>query len=494
MGIIHGRAHSCKDRADIDLRISFFAGLCLNQGYRIFHVDRRGKIMIQNNLTRRTAAVLLGASLAAPMTASGAGFSLVEQGSRGLGNAYAGAAALGDDASTIYFNPAAMTLLGQREISTGFSLIDLRGDFTKESATDAIGQPISGGEGGNIGDGASAIPNFYYYQPINDQLHFGLGVGVPFGLATSYDDDSIFRYQARLSEVSIININPSLAYRINDQWSIGGGLNIQYMEVELSNAVDFGAVCFDQVDPTTCASLGLTPQNADGSARITGDGVAAGLNIGVLWEGDQTRVGVHYRGQVSHDLTGQARFEGRPAIFADPDEFYNPFDDSKVDASFRTPDSLAVSIVHELNDQWSLLGDVTWMGWSTFDELRVEYRNPAQPDTVEEQNYSDDMRYSIGADYRHNDRWTFRAGIAYDESPVSSEFRTARLPDDDRTWLSFGATWRQSATSEWDFAYTHLLLDDSISLDHTGNQGDRIVGTYDVSANIVGLQYRYLFN
>jgi len=450
--------------------------------------------MTHKNTVRGAVAVVLGAALAAPMTASAAGFHLIEQGNRGLGHAYAGGAAFADDASTIYFNPAGMTRLDRDELNLGVAVIDLRGDFTKESATDAVGQPLSGGEGGNIGDGAAAIPNIYYHRKINDEWHFGLGIGAPFGLATDYDENSIFRYQARRSDVAIINVNPSLAYQIDNNWSVGFGLNIQYMEVELSNAVDFGAVCFDQVDPTTCSALGLRPQEADGSARIKGDGVGYGWNLGLLWEGDQTRFGVHYRSQVSHDLTGDARFEGRPAIFVDPSQDNNPFDNTGVDAAFDTPDSLSVSVAHELDDRWTLMGDITWMGWSTFDELRVDFNNPVQPDTVEPQNYQDDMRYAIGADYRHNDRWTLRAGIAYDESPVQERYRTARLPDDDRTWFSFGATLRQSANSEWDFAFTHLMLDDSIRLNHDGGQGDNIQGEYEVSANIVGLSYRYLFD
>lgn len=450
-------------------------------------------MMIQNNIKGRAAAILLGAALATPLTASGAGFALTEQGVKGLGQSFAGSAALGEDASTIYFNPAGMTRLDREELLVGLNVIDLRGDFTKQSATDAIGQPISGGEGGDVGDGATPVPNLYYHKPLNDDWHFGIGVGAPFGLATSYEDDSIFRYQTRLSDVSIININPSVAHQMNDFWSIGMGLNIQYMEVELSNAVDYGAVCFSRQNPTTCSSLGLTPQSTDGNATITGDSVGYGVNIGLLAEGEKTRFGIHYRSQVDHELEGKARFTNRPAVF-DTGGQWSPFDNSGVDAEFMAPWSMSMSFVRDLNEKWTLLGDVTYMGWDSFQELRIDYDNPAQPDTVEEQNYDNDMRYSLGLNYRHDDNWTFRVGGAYDESPVSDQFRTARLPDDDRTWLSIGATLRTSPNSQWDFGYAHLMLDDDIPLDHTGNQGDRIVGTYEVSANIVGVQYRYLFD
>lgn len=450
-------------------------------------------MMIQNNVKGRAAAILLGAALAAPLTASGAGFALTEQGVKGLGQSFAGSAALGEDASTIFFNPAGMTRLEREELLVGMNIIDLRGDFTKESATDAIGQPISGGEGGDVGDGATPVPNLYYHRPLNDGWHFGIGVGAPFGLATSYEDDSIFRYQARRSDVSIININPSMAVELNDIWSLGIGFNLQYMDVELSNAVDYGAVCFSQQNPTTCSSLGLTPQSTDGNATITGDSVAYGLNAGLLAEFDSTRLGLHYRSQVHHDLNGQARFTNQPAAF-NTGQQWSPFDDSSVTAEFMAPWSASLSFVHDFNEDWSLLGDVSYMGWDSFQELRINYDNPVQPDTVENQNYDNDMRYSLGLNYRYDDNWTLRVGAAYDESPVSDEHRTARLPDDDRTWLSIGATLRTSPNSQWDFGYAHLMLDDNIPLDHTGNQGDRIVGTYEVSANIVGVQYRYLFD
>jgi long-chain fatty acid transport protein len=435
-----------------------------------------------------TAALVLATFAAIPVTASAAGFALSEQGVRGLGHAYAGGAALAEDASTIFFNPAGMTRLEGQELVFGMNYIDLRGDFTKDFAVDAIGQPLSGGEGGNLGE-AAFVPNAYYHNKLNDQLHFGVGLSVPFGLATDYDDDSIFRYQARRSDVAVINIAPSIAYKVNDIVSLGFGLNIHYMDVELRNAVDFGAVCFSRVDPVTCTALGLTPQSADGSAIIEGDGMGYGFTAGALFEWDHTRVGINYRSKVDHSLSGRARFRDVPEVFLAQGVFL----DDRIEADFESPDFLSLSVAHQLNDRITLYGDITRTGWSVFEELRVEYNNPNQPDTTETFNYSSGNRYSIGMDYRWSDAWTFRGGLAFDETPVSDLYRSPRLPDEDRTWIAFGATWRQSPTSEWDFGYVHLLLDDDIPLDHTGSQGDRIVGSYEVSANIFAVQYRYLF-
>lgn len=456
---------------------------------------------------RSSAALLLGLMLATPLSVSAAGFSLLEQGQRGQGHAFAGAAAFGDDASTIYFNPAAMSRLDRREMIVGTDYIDLRGDFTKEEARDVIGQPLSGGEGGNIGGDGVLVPNFYYHQPIDDRMNFGFGVTVPFGLGTHYDDDSVWRYQARDSDVAIINLTPQLSWRLDDQWSIGGGLNFHYMEVELGNAVDLGAACFGAADPVTCQDFELTPQAADLDAHIEGDGWGVGFNIGALWEHEDWRVGVHYRSRVDHSLDGRARFRPEDLNETQQTAFNNLFvgqgffggesGTTPVDADFTSPDTFSVGVAHELTDRWTLLGDVTWMGWSSFDELVVELDDPIGPeqDEIREvQNYEDDLRVGLGFDFHHSEQWSLRAGVAYDESPVQREFRTPRLPDTDRTWISGGATWRLSPNSELDFAYTHIMLDDDIPVDHTGNQGDRVTGTFDVSTNIFSFGYRHLFD
>ncbi|MEA5444301.1 outer membrane protein transport protein [Gammaproteobacteria bacterium AB-CW1] len=437
-----------------------------------------------------TAVLVVGATAAVPIAASAAGFAVTHQGARGAGHAFAGGAALAEDASTIFFNPAGMTRLEGREFVISLHGNDVRMDFTKDSATDAIGQPLSGGEGGRIGQ-LSFIPNAYYHQQINDQLHFGVGLSVPFGSRTKYDSDSIFRYQALESDLGIINLAPSIAYKVNDVVSLGLGLNIHYMEIStLSNALDFGAICFAQVDPTTCSAQGLSPQSADGRVELSGDGMGYGFTAGALFDWGETRLGVNYRSSVDHDLSGKARFSDVPTLFSTQGLFI----DDRITSEFESPDALSLSIAHQVSDQITLFGDYTRMGWQSFDELRVEFDNPNQPDSVEPINFQSQDRYSIGLDYRRSDAWTFRAGIAYDESAARDRFnRPPRTPDNDRTWLALGATWQTSESSEWDFAYVHVMLGDDTPFDRTGGQGDRIVGSYEAAANILSAQYRYRF-
>jgi long-chain fatty acid transport protein len=460
--------------------------------------------------------VLGGASLAAavlaalvPGAASASNFQLTEQSVTSLGRAHSGGAAIAEDASSIWYNPAGLTQLSGSEIMGGYSLIRFTADFTKTSATDATGQPLSGGEGGKVGKLGG--PFFVYYsRPINDQWTFGFGVNAPFGLATKYDDDSIFRYQAIYSSVSVINYNPTLAWKINDQFSLGFGIDYQQMNVKLSNDVDFGAICFGKVNPVTCISLGLTPQSHDGFFQAEASGNGTGFNVGALWKlNDKNNIGFAYRSKVSHDLSGSATFTNVPTVFATQAQFQN----QGATAKFDSPAIMSLSWAGDIDEHWKLTADYSRTNWSSFDKLDIKFANAGTQDAVVDEGLSDSNRYAFGADYRYSDAWTFRGGVALDLSPVPDPAapcnttantpgctndvngsRTARLPDGDRKWISFGATWRLSEHSEWDIGYAHLFLGSSLDFNQTNAAGqDHIVGTFKADADILGVSYRYKF-
>jgi long-chain fatty acid transport protein len=447
--------------------------------------------MMKNKLISALSKATLVASVAGMSFASyAAGFSLTEQSVTGLGRSFAGGAAWANDATTLYFNPAGITRLKKPEMVGGASLISLTADFDKTSGTDAIGQPLTGGEGGPVGK-LGGPATLYYTSPINDEWYWGFGFNAPFGLATDYDRDWVGRYQATYSRVAIINLQPTIARKVSDSFSWGFGIDVQYMEVKLENALDFGAICFGQVGPVTCTGLGLVPQGADGYVSLEGNSVSYGWNGGLLWEQDGTRLGVTYRGKIKHSLDGDADFSGTPAVFAG----LGVFTDTGIEAEFTTPELISLSVVRELNPQWTLSFDLTRTGWDTFQELRVQFDNPNQPDSVQPENWVDVYKASVGADWRMNDRWTLRAGFGYDNSPVSDADRTARLPDGDRTWLSGGATWHYSEKMEFTVGYAYLQLGggDPLAFDQTGATQDHLVGTYEGDAHIVGFEMRMIF-
>jgi len=445
------------------------------------------------------------AALAAllPAAGSASNFQLTEQSVTSLGRAHSGGAATAEDASSNWYNPAGLSNLTGAEVMGGYSLIRFGADFSKTSATDAIGQPLSGGEGGSVGKKGG--PFFVYYsRPINDKWTFGFGVNTPFGLATKYDNDSIFRYQAIYSSVVVVNYNPNLAWKVNDQFSLGFGIDYQYMNVKLTNDVDYGAICFGQVNPTTCTALGLTPQSDDGFFSAHAAGTGTGFNLGALWDvSSDTRFGASYRSKVKHSLTGNLSFTNVPAVFATQAQFQP----QGASADFDTPQLFSLSYFHQIDEKWSITADYSYSGWSSFDKLQINFANAGTKPAIVDEGLSNASRYAVGVDYKYSDDWTFRSGVALDKSPVPdptaasatttndlNASRTARLPDGDRRWVAFGATWHTTEHSQWDFGYAHLFLGSSLAFDQLNANGqDHIVGTFKADADIFGVSYRYKF-
>jgi len=443
-----------------------------------------------------------------PTLSQASGFALIEMNARGQGNAYAGAAAYTPDASTVYFNPAGMMKLEDDQIGGALHVIMPNASFKNDGSTaaDAVGGGKLLGDDDDGGKDAF-VPNFYWVKTINDEMKFGLGVNTPFGLETSYDDAWVGRYHGVLSNLSTVNINPSLAYRVNEKFSIGGGLNFMLGSVDLSNAIDFGAICVKEANAAICGGLldpSSTNQEADGKAEFEADNfdnISTGFNIGLLFEiSPQTSLGLAYRSEVEMKVEGDVDFTVPSQLMApSPIDLTSTglFLDGGVKATVDLPASLSFSVAHKI-DKFTLLADMTWTGWSSFDELRIIYDNPAQPPSVTTEEWEDTMRYSVGFDYQYSNQWVLRTGLALDETPVpNKERRTPRLPGNDRTWVSFGATYVQSKTLSWDFGYSHLFIDDA----ETENEFETSVpelrstlkGEYEADVDIVSVQFNWKY-
>ncbi|MGA9851726.1 MAG: outer membrane protein transport protein [Gammaproteobacteria bacterium] len=460
--------------------------------------------MKNKHFAKWTSPLLAAAVTAAlPGLAAASNFELTEQSVTSLGSAHAAGAAYADDASTIWYNPAGLTRLSDPELDAGMSLIRVGFSFSPTTAVDATGAPLSGNNGGNPGK-LGAVPFIYYSTPLNDKLAFGIGLGVPFGLATSYNAQSIFRYQAIYTSVTVLNINPTLAYKFNDNWSAGFGVDIQRMNVKLTNDIDYGSICFAEVSPTVCSqSFGLVPQGHDGFFQGEASDTHTGFNFGVLWQDNSTRVGFSYRSRVTHNLTGNATFTNVPTVFAGQ----GLFQDQGISAQFTTPQILSLSLYQQLTDQWSLMADWSYTGWNSFQNLTINFSNPNQPPATVDEGLSNSNRFSVGVNYKYSDTWTFRSGVALDKSPVPDPTatsattpnnlngsRTARLPDADRKWIAFGASWHVSEHSQWDIGYAHLFINSHIPFSQLdGSSGDYISGQFDADADILGIQYIYRF-
>jgi long-chain fatty acid transport protein len=401
------------------------------------------------------------AIFSAPMAAQAAGFALIEQSASGLGNAFAGGGAVAEDASTIFFNPAGMTYIQGTQIVGAIHLIKPTVEFSGSIS----GTGKAGGNGGDAGD-LSFAPNFYYKRDLTDAVKFGLGVNAPFGLKTEYDSSWMGRFQAIKSEVKTININPAIAFKANDQLSIGMGISAMWAQAELTSSVN-----------TT----------GDPQVKIKGDDWGFGFNLGAIYQATtDTRVSVAYRSKVNQTLEGtsQSTFKSLDGI---PSRMLN----SDVTARLALPETFSVSAFSNVNDKFDLMGDVTWTRWSQFKELNVIRANGTTLNGTNE-DWSNTMRYSIGANYHYSDDLKLRAGLAYDEEAISDQFRTARIPGNDRKWVSLGANWKISQNSSIDLGYAHLFMNNT-SIDTNLGGAGHLTGTYEGSADILSAQYTHNF-
>lgn len=430
----------------------------------------------------------LAAAAVASGSAGAAGFQLLEQNGSGVGNAFAGSAAVAENASTIFFNPAGMTRLdGDRQISVGLDVVNVGFEFNDEGSALPALTSAGTSDGGNAGS-LNVIPNAYFSMKLTPKLAVGLGIGAPFGLKTEYDDDFVGRFLAIKSDIKTININPSLAYQLNDKLSVGVGINYQKIDAELSNAVNYSGLL---------AQAGFVIPGLEGVGTVSADDYSWGWNFGVLFEpSETTRVGLSYRSKIKHELTGDVKFKrpntGNPLLNGAIST--GAAADGPVGADVELPDTFVVSAVQRLSDKWTMLGDLSWTGWSSLQSLDIVRAN-GTPLSSETLKWRDTWRIALGANYLYSDRVKLKFGVAYDQSPVETDHRLARLPDANRLWLSIGSQYRVGPAMVVDVGYAHLFISDP-KIDADGDNAaakGNLVGSYEASVDILGVQLTYNF-
>jgi long-chain fatty acid transport protein len=457
-------------------------------------------------LMRALPAAILGLTAGSSFAA---GFALIEQGASGLGNSFAGAAAVAEDASTIFFNPAGMTKLPEgKQVVVALHAIDPSAKFSNGASEPAGGLNSSfvktpfapQGYGGDAGSTAF-VPNAYFSMVVTPNLRFGLGLNAPFGMKTEYDDNWDGRFQALKSEVKTININPSLAFKVNDRVALGFGLDYQRIDATLTKAINYSAIVLAG-GAATSAAIG----NVEGRNEIKGRDSAWGFNLGAIFDlTDSTRLGLAYRSEIKYHLTGTHTATHPTTGNANANTIISTTSlgtlNQDVSLDIKMPDTLSASVVQHLNDRWDMLGDLSWTGWSKIQELRIKYATIGAQDEVTTWKLRDTYRVSFGGTYRYSDATKFRFGLAYDQSPVTDQYRTARLPDNNRTWVSVGAQYALGKGSSFDWGYAHLFVKDSpINTDGEktlipgfGYPRGLLNGTYKDSIDILSVQYTASF-
>lgn len=400
--------------------------------------------------------------------AMAAGFALNEQSISGMGTSFAGRSSSADDATTLFGNPAGMSRLKREEVSFGMAAIHAKTDIKNNSGSFSSPVPVLNGpiDGSNDGDMVpfTAVPMGYYVKPIDDKWAVGVGIYVPFGLVTDYESGYQGRYFGDYSEVRVITVQPTVSYRFNEKLSVGFGPTINRIDGELQSA------------SPNAGSLGSN----DGRVKVTGNDTALGFNAGLLYEfTPQTRAGITYHSKVAYTLEGDTKLSGAGFDVAGASGKY----DASLDLD--TPESIDVSLTHELNDQWTLYGGAMWTRWSRFEAIIIEndgIPGPLQGNLapiVEEQDWHDTWSYAIGAAYKLNREWTLRTGLAFDQSPTNNLHRSPRIPTGDRTAISFGLAWSPNDDVTVDLAYSYLREEEvDISRSRT-YQGGALEASYD---------------
>lgn len=408
------------------------------------------------------AALCLGGTLGSSGHAGAAAFFLPYQGASSIGNSLAGSAALGEDATTVYFNPAGMSRLQTRQVSIAGHYVDPTFRYSDTGSTGP--GAFTGGNGGDFAPN-TFLPTLFAVLPVG-AWRFGLGISAPWGSKTDYEAGWRGRFQADFTELKTINVNPSASYQVADWLSVGAGLNYLRAEADIERSL-------------------LLPGPSEGRVRLTGKDSAWGFNLGVLINPTPaTRVGLSYRSRVDLDLGGRQR-----VTLASGAEFAAQTFDIRADLSL--PAMTALSVVHDVNDRWALLGDITFYQWGVIQQLVPRNASTGAAGTPLDLKFRDSKRLSAAVNYRLGEAWLLRAGLAWDQAPVSTaEDRTANQPDSDRTWVSLGARWDVSAAHRLDFAYAYVRLAPA-SINHTVTSAGTLRGDYDNSAHIFAAQYSF---
>ena len=445
-------------------------------------------------------AAASGLLLLGSTSAGAAGFQLNEVSASGLGNAYAGAAAVAEDASTLWSNPAGLSKLSSRQVVSVVHLITPSIQFSN-GASAAASQQVLGGNGGDAG-GLNVVPNLYVAMPLSSTWAVGVGVTAPWGLVTEYDAGWVGRFQGIRSDIMTLNINPGISFKASPGLAIGLGLNAQRMLAEFTNQVNYAAVllraagCTTAPLPANCPTIGAAATGLESFARIHGSDNAYGWNVGVLWDlGPQQRVGLHYRSAVKYQLDGTARFTppgSVPAAISGLASAVNAAADTAIRADVEMPPIANLSYFGALGNQWDLMADLQWTGWSTIETLRFDRADGTLLQSTPEQ-FKDSWKLAIGANYKPGGAWIWRMGLAVDQSPVQDAFRTPRLPDSNRTWVTGGAQFKLNPQWRFDLGAAYVFSKKATISADGGAAAGLLNGQYNSHTVIVSGQATWAF-
>jgi long-chain fatty acid transport protein len=407
-----------------------------------------------------------------------------------MGSAFAGASAQTDGPEFVSFNPATSSGVGDWDASVTVNGIYPTSSAFFSVATNALGTPTGGNAApdGFIKDAYE--PGLQARYRLTPELTAGLSITAPWGLGTRYNDGWAGRYYALESKLITVNTVPSLAYQVAPELAVSAGVQIQYAKGTLSNAIDFGTI------GALFGVLGAAPTLQDGSAEVNADDWGFGFVLGGLWKPVPTvSIGASYRSQIDHKLEGNVDFVLDSAGVGAALSLSGAFVDTGASTRLTTPAVVSLGGAFDIDPQLTVLTELGMTMWSSFDELRIRFANPFQPDEVKTYDWKDTFFASAGLRYRPAPDWTLRAGVAFDQSPTKDATRDPRIPDADRTWLALSVRYDVGARTSIDFGYGHLFIpEEPIALTAAAPENlarGNLIGTTDSAVDVLTVQLTF---
>ena len=443
------------------------------------------------------------AAVAAPATVAAGGFSLNEQSASAMGTANAGAAANPENATTVLFNPAGMSQLSGTNISFGAAVLDIDAEARPETISVTRQNPAvpvqPATAGGDVAD-AAVLPNFYLTHEVSDTIDVGFGIHAPYGLAADYEEGFAGRFFADKTELTAIAFTPSVSVSNGNGLSMGAGINLIYAEGRLTRYQDLSGIAGP-------AALALDEPYAD----VEGDDIGATFRVGFLYEiSDMTQIGLTAQTGTELDLKGDATISNFP-VLSSPGQTTTLTE--RVRVPLAIPESATLGLRHRFNDEFTVLAGATYAKWSRFEELDIISRreSPGEVSSVSgypyishvTERWKNTWQFNLGGIWQATPQWAFKAGYAWDESPVNEKYVTACIPSQDRHWLTLGAQWAD-VSSGWtvDAAVGTLLFSGDAKVDDREYTHDnptqpataaRYQADYDLSAWSAALQVSKAF-
>jgi long-chain fatty acid transport protein len=432
--------------------------------------------------TSGAIVLLMGAGIAAcaGAPAFAGGFSVREQSAYYLGTSFAGSAS-GGDISSVFWNSAATAALPGCNSSSNFTAVFGSAD---ETATGGLFATPVAPASTDVARSA-VVPSSYATCQLSDKLFAGLAINAPYGLVTKPDNTAWAGSPiAVTSKLFSVNINPTLAYRLSPELTVGAGIQVEYFSLRLTHSA-FNTL----LGPLT------------GARVYDADDWGFGATAGILWQPSRaTSIGLGYRSAVDLDVSGQ--YTTTAAALT------GPALSTKAKGEITLPDEVTLSARQALGPRLALLGTVEWQNWSRVQNVTATSAGcPGGVCETLNLNYRDGWLYSVGLEYAYSPALLLRTGIGYETSPITDSTRNIILPDSNRIHVSVGASYQLSDRLTADIGYSHLFFQDQsfCIASPAANGGSShcnaatppgavlLTGKADVSTDLLGVGLKYKF-